>query len=381
VSTEVQTMIGSFLDRHFSPRMAGDMAKAFEASGVVDYYQGWDQLVAWWPNALWRPDVTPLAQVMKNCDSLADAFTMATIAVAATHNLGVASTTDSIRRGPAELMQTMMTLAHATEGKAIFQIGAGELKQTKPFGYKRSEGLARMEDMLKLFKLLWEAEAPFDFEGNFWNYKQAWIGTTRPYRPQVWAMGGGPKLYDLAVKYADGIQSIAPFVFPTPESWAEHVRWMKQELERNGRDPEQFGFGMWFMVLAHEDRDLIERAMENPLNKWMSAVFGRLNQRDWAKEGIQSVFPPDWHYSLKLLPHEWSRDQVEGVVNQVPREMVEKSFVIGTPDEVAAHVRAYADAGATHVMMLDWVSTTQPPEEAQEALGRTIEMCRLVKKG
>jgi phthiodiolone/phenolphthiodiolone dimycocerosates ketoreductase len=65
----------------------------------------------------------------------------------------------------------------------------------------------------------------------------------------------------------------------------------------------------------------------------------------------------------------------------VPRQMVEKSFVIGTPEEVAAHVRAYADAGATHVMMLDWVSTTQPPEQAQEALSRTIEMCRLVKKG
>jgi phthiodiolone/phenolphthiodiolone dimycocerosates ketoreductase len=374
-------MVGSFLDRHFSPRMAGEIARGFEASGVVDYYQGWDQLVAWWPNALWQPDVTPLAQVMKNCDSLADSFTLTTIAAAATQNLGVATSCDSIRRGPAELMQAMMTLAHTTEGKAIFQIGAGELKQTRPFGWKRSEGLGRLEDMLKIFKLLWEAEAPFDFEGNFWNYKKAWLGTTRPYKPQVWAMGGGPKLYDLALRYADGIQTIAPFVFPTPEGWAKQVQWMKQELERHGRDPEEFSFGMWFMVMAHEDRELIERAIDNPLNKWMSAVFGRLNQRDWAVEGIESVFPPEWHYSLKLLPHDWSRSEVEGVVNKVPREMVEKSFLIGTPEEVAAQVRAYVDAGATHVMMLDWVGTTLPPEQAQSVLPRTIDMCRLVKKG
>jgi phthiodiolone/phenolphthiodiolone dimycocerosates ketoreductase len=381
MTTEVKTMIGTFLDRHFSPRMAGEMAQAFEASGVVDYYQGWDQLVAWWPNALWRPDITPLASVMKNCDSLADSFTLATIAAAATRNLGIATTTDSIRRGPAELMQTMLTLAHATEGKAIFQIGAGELKQARPFGWKRSEGLARMEDMFKLFRLLWEAEEPFDFEGNCWTYKKAWLGTTRPYKPQVWAMGGGPKLFDLAIRYADGIQTIAPFVFSTAEQWGKHVHWMKQELERHGRDPEEFGFGMWFMVMAHEDRELIERALTNPLNAWMAAVFGRLNQRDWAAEGIEPVFPPDWHYSLKLLPHDWTSEQVEGVVAKVSRPMVEKSFVIGTPEEVAAHVRAYVDAGATHVMMLDWVGTTLPVDQAESVLGRTIEMCRLVKQG
>jgi phthiodiolone/phenolphthiodiolone dimycocerosates ketoreductase len=309
---------------------------------------------------------------MKNCDSLSDAFTMATIAGAAAQNLGIACTTDSVRRGPAELMQTMMTMANLTEGKAIFQIGAGELKQTKPFGWKRSEGLARMEDMLKIFRLLWESEEPFDFEGNFWNYKKAWLGSTRTHRPQVWAMGGGPKLYDLAVKYADGLQTIAPFVFPTPEGWAEHVKSMKQELERNGRDPEQFGFGMWFMVMAHEDRDLIEQALQNPLNKWMSAVFGRLNQRDWAKEGIKSVFPEDWHYSLKLLPYDWSREQVDGIVNQVTPEMVRKSFVIGTPEEVAAevaHQRVDADQQG-HVGVVQRLARGHP--HAVETLGHEL---------
>ena len=45
----------------------------------------------------------------------------------------------------------------------------------------------------------------------------------------------------------------------------------------------------------------------NPRNRALPGhfygVLGRLNQRDWRKEGLEPVFPDDWHYALRLLPH------------------------------------------------------------------------------
>ena len=129
-------------------------------------------------------------------------------------------------------------------------IGAGEAKQVTPYGWKRSEGLARLEDQLKGFNALWASTEPVDLQGNHWTFKQAWLGQSRTHRPSIWALGGGPKLFDLATTYADGISAIVPCVAPTPESWAQTVSTMKAELERKGRDPEQFEFGIWFMRFA-----------------------------------------------------------------------------------------------------------------------------------
>src|SRR5262245_41730758 len=121
----VETAVGFYADRTFSPRVAGDFAQTLEASGVVDMFQAWDQLISWWPNSMWTPENTAWTSLMQDCDSFADAFQLCAFAAAATTRLGVSTTTDAIRRGPAELLQTMLTLASATDGRAVFQFGAG----------------------------------------------------------------------------------------------------------------------------------------------------------------------------------------------------------------------------------------------------------------
>ena len=117
-------------------------------------------------------------------------------------------------------------------------IGGGELKQCKPFGWKRAEGLARMEDLFKINKLMAESDGPFDFQGHHWKFDKAWMGNARPHRPKLWALGGGPKLMELATQYADGFATMAPFVWNTPEYCAESIHEMKKQIVAHGRDPE-----------------------------------------------------------------------------------------------------------------------------------------------
>jgi phthiodiolone/phenolphthiodiolone dimycocerosates ketoreductase len=367
------------VNRHFPPEVVKQTAKTLEASGVVDYVQLWDQLVSWYPRVLWTPENTPAAKVVKDIDSYWDPYVMSAYAVSDSPNIGVQLTTDAIRRGPGEFQYMVQTLATITNGRAQFHMGAGELKQCKPFGWKRSEGLSRLEDHLRAFRMFYEHEEPFDFEGNHWKLKDAWIGYAKAPRPQHWVVGGGPKITDLATSYADGFSTITPWVLPTPEQYADHVTAWKEILERKGRDPEQFGFGIWCCVMLHEDEGRIDAALDNTMIRWNAATIGRLNQADWEREGITPAMPVDWHYAMKLLPVTMSLQEANEIVGRTTHAMADKSFVTGTPEKVAAFIQQYVDAGATWVSVNDFMPLALEPEEAMQAGGRAIEVARILK--
>jgi len=255
---------------------------------------------------------------------------------------------DAIRRGPAELMQTMLTISNLAGGPApILQLGAGELKQCKPFGWKRSQGLNSLEDHFRYIEEFWATDGPVDVEGNRWSFEQAWIGGAKGTRPRVWGLGGGPKMIDLTTSYADGFATIAPSVWTSPDHASEEIAKLKQVIESKGRDPEAFDFGIWPLLILHDEgqEELVEAALANPLIRWLAAVFGRVNQADWDKEGIEPPMPRDWHYAMKLLPIRWTAEQVRKVTDEIPREAIEKSFFIGTPNEVCAILKGREPSG------------------------------------
>jgi phthiodiolone/phenolphthiodiolone dimycocerosates ketoreductase len=283
----VETAIILWGDRHLPWEVTAQQAQALLNSGVVDYAEVSDQTVGFVPPKLWNEKNTEQARVMKDPDSLDDGIVTATIAATSAPGLGVTIGTDAVRTPPVEFVQTMWALAKLTKGKAIFNIGAGEIKQCAPYGHKRSQGVARMEDLAKIYNLLWDSDGPIDFEGNHITLKGAYLGSAKPYRPELWTLGGGPKLLDIATSYLDGMAVAAPNVWTTPDQAAAHIKKLKDEVERKGRDPEKFRIGMWTTVILHEDDEAIKRALDNPLTRWQAAVFGRIEPRDWRKEGIE----------------------------------------------------------------------------------------------
>jgi phthiodiolone/phenolphthiodiolone dimycocerosates ketoreductase len=373
------TSVPVHFDRSRSPRLVGEIARELESSGVVDFFQTYDQLTNLLPNALWTPEVTPLSELSADNDSFADGLLLAAFGMAATEGrLGVSWTTDAVRRGPAELAQSMLTLANAASS-TVLMLGAGELKQCRPYGYKRAEGLARLEDHLRLLPQLFEATGPIDFEGNHWNYKRASIGCIHPNRPKVWAMGGGPRLIDMATRYADGISASSPCAISSPEALAQIVAEVKQKVEEAGRDPDAFDFSLWIPTFLHDDPAIIDEALNNKLVKMWAAVFGRFHHDSWADEGIAPIMPSGFHYALKAIPTQWSREECEDIVSKVTRPMTEKSVFAGSPPDVAKAINEYVEAGATHVAIWDFGPIVRPIDEAPAALARSLELCRLLK--
>lgn len=383
MQNHVETAITIDISRHLPLKSFTERAQALAATGVVDQVHVWDQLTSWWPREMWTSEHTPLASLVPDIDSFPDALAMAAVGAAGAPGIGMSISTDAIRRGPAELMQTMLTISNLADGRApILQLGAGELKQMKPFGWKRSQGLKRFEDHLRYIQAFWETDGPVTLEGNHWSFDHGWIGGAKGTRPRVWGLGGGPKLLDLTTSYADGFCTIAPSVWTSPEHAGEEIAGLKQTLASKGRDPEAFDFAIWPLLVLHDEGDeaAAEAALQNPLVRWLVAVFGRINQADWRKEGLEPPRPDDWHYAMKLLPIRWTAEEVGKVIGDIPDEVIRRSFIIGTPKEVGEKLRAYVDAGVTWVMSLDIMPFVLQPDQLEDAMRRAVEVCGVLKR-
>ena len=377
----VEIMLPIVPDRALPPAGIAQIAQAIKASGAVDYFHIWDQLANFWPPGMWNPQNAPRATVRSDLDSHSDAVAVAAYAAAAAPGVGLTISTDAIRRGPAEMMQTMLTLANMGEGRAVLQLGAGEIKQCAPFGWKRNEGLRRGEDHFRFYDAFWKTDGAVTMNGNFWNFDRAWIGAARQHRPKMWALGGGPKLVDLATRYADGFATMVPSVFPTPERFADFVRNTRRAVAGNGRDPERFDFCPWFWVVIHDDPAFIERAFQNPLLRWLAAFSGRFNNHDWAEYGVEPAFDADWHYAMHLVPNRIdNQGEVDRILARVTDRMCKLSVLSGNAREVAAQMQPYIDAGANVIEFIDLTPLVLDADSLPGALARQLDVCARIKE-
>jgi phthiodiolone/phenolphthiodiolone dimycocerosates ketoreductase len=273
----------------------------------------------------------------------------------------------------------MLTLADITEGRATFQIGAGEMKQCNPFGWRRSEGLSRLDDLFQITRAFLASDAPVSFEGRHWTLTNAFLGAAKPHKPVVWGLGSGPKILDLTTSYADGLCSAAPNSWPTPEEAASAIAAIRADVARKGRDPEAFRIGLVCPVLIHEDPDVLDRALENPIIKWTTAVFGRTLPERWREVGEEPATPDGWTYFLKMKPFETPASFVDEVVGRTTRRMCELGYLWGAPEVVAAKLAPYVEAGVDWISPADYLPVVLPLEEAAGALGRSVAVCEHLK--
>jgi phthiodiolone/phenolphthiodiolone dimycocerosates ketoreductase len=375
----VETAVVFFGDRYMPAGAIQDAAAAVAASGVVDYLELCDQLNNFIPPSLWTPQNTPMAAALPDIDSPVDAFIAAAWAAAAAPTLKVTVSTDSIRRGPSELIQSMLTLANITEGRALFQIGGGEQKQCRQFGHKRGQGLKRMEDLFKIFHAYWDTNGPIDFDGHHTTLRRAYLGGAKPHKPKLWGLGGGPMLLDMATTYCDGFAAAAPCVWATPDEAGERIVELRGVLERKDRDPDAFSFGIFCPVLLHEDAGRIDAALDNPLVRWMAATYGRITPTDWRKIGIEPPVPDDWSYYMKMVPYQETPAFIDSVLEKSTRQIAENAMFYGTPAQVAETLQRYVDAGVSWVLPVDYMPLMLAPEEAPAALARSIAVAATLK--
>src|ERR1700759_3761098 len=135
------------------------------------YHSIWlpDHMVSFWPDSIWTPEFTDLATTSPSPHRQLDGLAVAAAAAALTKNVPlVSAVVDTVRRHPAMLAQTALTIDHLAKGRFILGLGSGESENTLPYGFDFSRPVARFDEALTVIRLLWDSAGPVDFDGRFY---------------------------------------------------------------------------------------------------------------------------------------------------------------------------------------------------------------------
>lgn len=316
------------------------------------YHSMWlpDHYVSFWPESIWTPEFTDLATISPSPHRQLDSFPVASAASVLTRTAQVGTfVVDTVRRHPAMLAQTALTVDHLSNGRFLLGLGSGELENIVPYGFDFSKPVGRFEEAIEVIKLLWHSEGPVDFEGNFFQLEHARLDTEfyggRP--PPIWIGANGPRMLGITGRHADGWW---PFGMYTPEIYAEKLRFIREAAERANRDPLSIMPGLSQICLIGDD-DEIEDMLQAPLVKIMVLTVPADNVRAF---GHEHPMGPDWRGLMDFNPVNLPREKILKYCDEMDPQIIRDIIPVGTVKQVARKIKALIDAGARLYMVLDY---------------------------
>jgi phthiodiolone/phenolphthiodiolone dimycocerosates ketoreductase len=257
---------------------------------------------------------------------------------------------DTVRRHPALLAQTALTIDHLAKGRFILGLGSGESENTLPYGFDFSRSVSRFEEALAVIQLLWRSDGPVDFDGHFYQLHHARLDT-EPYEgrvPPIWIGASGPRMLDIAGRYADGWWPAGAW---TPDHYAQMLAAVRSSAERAGRDPLAITPCFIQVCLIGADDEALAEILQAPLVK---AFLLQVSAKTLHDFGFEHPMGEDWRGFQDIDPAVLTRERILEFLDNARPEMVLAVVPHGTPKEVAKIVKTYVDAGLRVPKVLDY---------------------------
>lgn len=315
-----------------------------------------DHLMNWFPQTIWTPEIVGmLAQYSPH------AFfeTTLSIAVAASSTKRIrigSAVTEAVRHHPAMLAQSFATLEHVSNSRVVMGIGAGELENVEPYGLKYEKVVSRLEEALQVIRLLWGSKRDelLNYDGRFFKLRDA-VFELPPLdrRPPIWIGGTGERMCRITAKYGDGW---LPFTVNV-EEYKERLNVIKEESNRVNRSFDEIEKGVYLNLVVDESREECLRIMEAPLIK-AGALLAPADL--YAKLGYKHPFGEDFYPLTDYVPARYSRNEVMRAIENVPREVVEESFLWGNVGDVINKLDEYRRVGVQTVVFWNFTLLGDP---------------------
>lgn len=335
-----------------------EFAQQAEADGFDAIWWPW-HLMGWVPDAVWNEDFTELANFQSNPHLFFDPLIMMGAAGAATERIRVGvCVTDTIHRHPAMLAQESLTVDHLARGRSILGLGSGERMNVTPYGLEWEKPVGRLEEAIKVLRLLWEADGPVNFEGKFFRLENAVIGLD-PYEgrtPPIWLAAHGPRMLRITGRLADGW---LPTNMP-PETYAEKLGAIRESAEAADRDPDAITPSMLAYVICAPDEEMLAQMYEAPLARLLFAAVD-LSPEMYERHGSSSPFEGGSGFH-SFMPTTVSREECERIISHIPGGIVKELTLSGTPERIAEQIRTYAEAGLRDVVLWNITPFADPAQ-------------------
>lgn len=177
-----------------------------------------------------------------------------------TEKIFMGSISDAHKFHPAVLSQRLATLDHLTNGRFILGLGIGEAMNLDPYGIKWDKPLSRMVESIKILRKLWESEEPFDFDGEFFQFKKAFLdGRPTKGKVPIYIAAHRPRSLRVAAEMGDGWITLPqpPFLFARKREQVEG--WKKA----SGGDLDKFDKCLYIFTSIAKDKESAFKAVEH----------------------------------------------------------------------------------------------------------------------
>ena len=317
------------------------------------YHSIWlpDHMVSFWPDSLWTPEFTDLASASPSPHRHLDGLAVASATAVLTKNVPlVSAVVDTVRRHPAMLAQTALTIDHLSRGRFILGLGSGESENTLPYGFDFARPVSRFEEALNVIRLLWDSDGPVDFDGRFYTLQHARLDT-EPYDgqlPPIWIGASGPRMLDIAGRYADGWWPAGAW---TPEHYAEMLGMVRTSADRAGRDPMAITPCFIQVCFIGKDDAALADILQAPLVK---AFLLQVSAETLRGFGFEHPMGPGWRGFHDIDPAVLTRERIVEFLAKARPEMLLAIVPHGTPKGVAKIIKTFVDAGLRVPKILDY---------------------------
>ena len=307
-----------------------------------------DHLMGWIPKSIWTPDLIDMAKIQPSPHDFYDVFSIMSLAAWNTQKIQIGtSVTEAFRRHPAVLAQIFLTQDHISKGRAILGIGTGEGENVTPYGIKWDKPVTRLEEAIKIIRLLWENSDKVNYDGKIWKLKNA-VLSIKPYKegkyPPIWIAAHGPKMCEMTGRLGDGW---LPTTFD-PVTYKEKLTIIQDSAKKAGRNPEDITPGIWCNIIVDEDHGECDRLLETPFAKNYTLIN---SNEHFEKFGVSHPFGKDFYGLLDYIPTNYDRETMLEAFDKIPSKAVDGTFLHGTPDEIIGKIEEYAKAGCAHLVL------------------------------
>lgn len=305
-----------------------------------------DHLMAWHPESLWTEDITPMAALIPTPHVHVDVIAAMTAAALGTETIRLGTAvTEAVRRNPAVLAQEMLTVHHFSKGRAILGIGAGEGENITPYGLDFSRPAGRLEEALKVIRLLWESDGPVGFDGEHFRLENAvlGLGDFEGTYPEIWIAAHGPRMCRMTGELGDGWMPTSMPLDDYAKRWSD----IGDAAERAERDLNQITASMFAYVVPARDHDEAHELMKNPLIRGFCLAA---DDAAFQAAGSEHPLGGGTHGLLDYIPAGLSRQAADDLIAAIPDQVVHDYIWHGNADELVARARAFAEAGLRHIL-------------------------------
>jgi phthiodiolone/phenolphthiodiolone dimycocerosates ketoreductase len=273
--------------------------------------------------------------------------------------------TDVIRHDPVALAHQTLVLDHLTRGRFFLGLGMGKAEVLRPYGYPLDRRASRLEEALRIIRLLWESEGPVHFDGRFWKIDGA-VCELEPYHPgrypPIWIGARGPRMLRIVGELADGW--LPPMM--SLESYVERMASIDVAARAADRDPASITRGLMPVVTAAREHDECHRVLSHPLVKLMimlptpDEVYRQLGHTHPLGRGFKG---------FDYEPAAFGAAELERQLAAVPEDVTYSASlsIHGTPEEIAARIAEYAAIGCEHMVLTDITPIADAEQAATSA--------------